>query len=407
MTHEENGPIGSHSGNMALLYLIEALAGFSRGSYLVCFGWTTLIVTGDVAKVGQVFVVSMLSILIGSHFVGVIVDRNSRRRIIWTSHIFMASVMAFVGWKLGDIQSFDTGIFFAAVFLITLARIGYESSLEAILKQAVMPDIITPILARARAIHLLSTAIVTVFSGWCLSVFSTSIAFYFSAAFSIALSISAGLLPEFAGKRKSLGRASFRNDMILSFSLLRDIPGLALVVLLAGVALPIGQLSNAILSSFVHDDLGMGSWEFGLIDGAWPIGGLAASMLLSILTAIWARKISVGVTTGLVALSTIALACSQNVYLLAFLHGCMGFFTWLSRILVDARVLESVEDGQVGRAKSNVTFAFGFVAIVMCLSPTLVKIPSTNAYFLTWGAIILAVSILYGFRNNAQNKTIG
>ena len=390
------------SGDLALLYLIEALAGLSRGSYLVCIGWTTLIVTGEVARVGQVFVVSMLSILLGSHLVGVIVDRTRRRRIIRASHLSMGTVMAFVGWRLGDVESFETGIFFAAVFLITLARIGYESAYEATLKHFVAPNRMTTVLARARAIHLSGTAVATVFTGWCLGALDTSVAFYFSAGFSMVLSMLCAWLPDLAVQRESGSRTGFRADMVLGFALLRDIPGLALIVLLAGVSLPIGQLSNAILSSFIHDDLGMGSWEFGLVDGAWPVGGLAASAMLGILSAAWVRKISVGATAALVALSTIALAYSQSVYLLALLHGCMGFFTWFSRILVDARVLESVRDGQVGRAKSNVTFAFGFVAIVMCLSPTLVKVPATNTYFLAWGSIILAASLLYMLRNRAR-----
>jgi len=34
---------------------MELCAGLARGSYLVCIGWTTLVVIGDVAAVGQVF----------------------------------------------------------------------------------------------------------------------------------------------------------------------------------------------------------------------------------------------------------------------------------------------------------------------------------------------------------------
>jgi hypothetical protein len=34
--------------NLQFLYLMELCAGLARGSYLVCIGWTTLVVIGDV-----------------------------------------------------------------------------------------------------------------------------------------------------------------------------------------------------------------------------------------------------------------------------------------------------------------------------------------------------------------------
>ena len=46
--------------NLFFLYMMELCAGAARGSYLVCIGWTTLIVIGDVAAVGQVFIVAMI-----------------------------------------------------------------------------------------------------------------------------------------------------------------------------------------------------------------------------------------------------------------------------------------------------------------------------------------------------------
>ncbi len=391
------GDLAARSNRIvALMYLLEALAGLGRGSYLVCFGWTTLVTTGEVAKVGQVFVVSMLTILFGSHVIGVIVDRANRRHTVWVSHSVIAAVMAIVGWALEDTASFNTVFFFAGVIVITAARIAYESAFDATLKQLVTPENLTTVLARARALHLLSTAVVTVFTGWCLGVFGASIAFYCSAAFSVALVALSGVLPNMTGGRPGETAPGFGADFIEGLALLRNVPGLAPVVLLAGIALPIGQLSNAVLSSLVHDDLGLGSREFGLIDGAWPIGGLAASILISVLAAKWAGKIHLGTTAVLVALSTIAMAFTQSVVLLAIFHGCMGYFTWLSRILVDAQVLHVVRNEHVGRAKSNVTFAFGFVAIVMCLSPTLVPTVVTGHYFLAWGGAILVAGTLYG-----------
>ncbi|MCZ6859372.1 MAG: hypothetical protein O7I42_03670 [Alphaproteobacteria bacterium] len=47
-----------------LLYLMELFSGLARGAYLVCIGWTTLVISNDVAAVGQIFVVSSLTFML-------------------------------------------------------------------------------------------------------------------------------------------------------------------------------------------------------------------------------------------------------------------------------------------------------------------------------------------------------
>ncbi len=383
---------------IVLVYLIEAIAGFSRGSYLVCFGWSVLVFTGDVAKVGQVFVVSMLTVMLGSHVIGTLVDRARRKYIIMLSHLLIALVMAGVGWVLVDQQPFDQRVFFAAAVAITLGRLAYETALDATLKQVSSSITLTTSMARARVIHLLCTAAATVLTGWCLNAFKTSVAFYLSAASSVILVAAAVLLPLMAitGGRAEKGKSS--RDFFEGFRILRTRPHLVPLILLAGLVLPIGQLSNAILSSYVRDDLNLGSWEFGVVDSAWPVGGLLAAFALSVLPSRWIERFRLSVTTGLVAIATILLAQTANLYLLAALHGAMGLFAWMSRILIDARILQAVPDGLAGRAKSNVTFAFSAIAIAMCLSPSLIPGLKTGTYFVSWGAAILVAALLFRLR---------
>ena len=61
--------------NLIFLYIIELCAGSARGSYLVCMGWTTLIVSKDVAVVGQVFIVAMIASTVSGPIVGICIDR--------------------------------------------------------------------------------------------------------------------------------------------------------------------------------------------------------------------------------------------------------------------------------------------------------------------------------------------
>lgn len=175
--------------NLFFLYITELCAGFARGSYLVCIGWTTLIVSGDVAVVGQVFIVAMITTILVGPIVGVIVDRYNRKHLTIFVHLGMAASLASLGLAVAFVRGVTTKENAA----------GY-----------------------------------------------------------------AGFLEDFSG-----GLALFRNNHVLR-----------VLTILAGVALPIGQLSNAILSSFIRDDLGRGSEVFGLVDAAWPVGGMAAAAIL-------------------------------------------------------------------------------------------------------------------------------
>ena len=77
--------------NLKFLYVMEIFAGISRGSYLVCVGWITLVVTDNVAKVGQVFVVAMLTTIILGPLIGTLVDRYNRKYLVIAAHLGIAT----------------------------------------------------------------------------------------------------------------------------------------------------------------------------------------------------------------------------------------------------------------------------------------------------------------------------
>ena len=161
---------------------------------------------------------------------------------------------------------------------------------------------------------------------------------------------------------------------------------------LAAVSLPIGQLSNAILSSFIRDDLGKGSEAFGIVDAAWPLGGMFAAALLSFgIRRLTARNMEY-LFALLAGIATVGLSLCTTIPMLVILHGAMGTTVWLCRIVIDGRVLEICTPENVGRTKVGVDMAFSLSALVMCFSPTLVTLPSTATYFLVWGSFMILVS---------------
>jgi hypothetical protein len=168
------------------------------------------------------------------------------------------------------------------------------------------------------------------------------------------------------------------------------------MAVLAAVTLPVGQLSNAVLSSYIHDDLGMGGDVFGVVDSAWPLGGMAAAGFMSLGIAHLSSKNVVFFFAVGAGLATVIFSFSTSVPALILLHGAMGFFVWFCHILIDARVLQACGEENVGRAKVSIYLTFSLSAALMCLSPSLIPLQSTSGYFLFWGSLATLISLVFG-----------
>ena len=386
-----------HKHNLFFLFLMEVCAGAARGAYLVCIGWTTLIVSGDVARVGQVFIAGMLTILIGSPLVGVIVDRYNRKTLTIIAHTGIALGLGGLGHVMATNESPEIFWFFVTVVAVTFLRMIYQSSHDGLIHANVPKEKVVHAVARFRGIHLLCTAIGTVATGIVIEELSPDAGFFLAAMLSVLLVVAVVFVKGIVTRENVAGFRGFVEDFAGGLALFREKPTLRSLTLLAGVALPLGQLSNAVLSSFIYDDLGRGSDVFGFVDAAWPIGGMAAAAVLSL----GLRRLSASgmeyLFAALGGLATVLLSMSSSVFGLALAHAAMGFTVWLCRIVIDGRVLQICSEHTVGRTKVYIEVMFSFAAVIMCLSPTLIKLEQTSQYFLFWGGFATVIALLLWF----------
>lgn len=380
--------------NLIYLYLVETCSGMARGSFLVCIGWTTLVVVGDVAAVGQVFIVAMLTTMLAGPLSAVIVDRHNRKHLVIVAHLGIALSMIALGTAVAQLGDLSRAWFFLAVATAVALRNLYMGAHDGLLHANVEHTQLVTAVSRFRGIHLAATAIGTVAAGVIIEWYSPTAGFVFSAVASILLALFAGGLTGAVEHSVSTGLRGFLSDLRAGLELFRRYRELPSLVLLAAVALPIGQLSNAILSSFIRDDLGRGSDVFGIVDAAWPLGGMAAAALLGL--GLRQRK-SNGLEylfALLVGLSTLLFAYCDSVPMLVLVHAAMGFTVWICRILIDGRILQICDADTVGRTRAYIEVTFSFSALLMCLSPTLVNLPTTGDYFFYWGAIVVICTLL-------------
>ena len=384
--------------NLIFLYVMVLCAGSARGSYLVCIGWTTLVVIGEVAAVGQVFIVAMITTIFAGPITAVIVDRHNRKTLTIFAHIGIATTLLCLGLAVAFTSDLSLIWFFLAVMVVTVFRNLYQGSHDGLIHANVSSEQLVHVVARFRGIHLLATAVGTVVTGIVIESQSPAAGFLLSAFASVLLVLTVAFVRGVTTKENVQGFAGFLNDFSGGLALFRNNQGLRILTILAGVALPIGQLSNAILSSFIRDDLGRGSDVFGLVDAAWPLGGMAAAAVLGIgMKRLSARNMEY-LLALLVGLSTIVFSYCSTVLTLSIMHAAMGFTVWMCRIVIDGRVLQICTAATVGRTKVYIDVMFSFAAMIMCFSPTLVSLASTSEYFLYWGIIVVVSSMLIWLR---------
>ena len=380
--------------NLKLLFVMEVFSGLSRGSYLICIGWSTLIVTNEVSRVGQAFIVAMLTTLLSGAFVGTIVDRHDRKHLVIFSHLGIALCLLLLGlvWVPGAVPNILW--LFAGVAAASALRMMHNASHDGLIQSVVTKAQTINTVARFRAVHLTATAIGTVLAGYIIERFSAPAGFVLSAAASLLLILPMVFFKSSGPVGGGTQRGTFLSDLRGGAAIFAASRPVRLLALLAAVSLPVGQLANAILSSFIRDDLGRGSTAFGIVDSAWPVGGMLAAGLLSLgIRQLTARNAEY-LFALLAGLATIGLSLCTTIPMLVLLHGVMGMAVWLCRIVIDGRILEICAPENIGRTKVGVEMAFSVSALVMCLSPTLVALPSTAWYFTFWGAVMAATSAL-------------
>ena len=134
------------------------------------------------------------------------------------------------------------------------------------------------------------------------------------------------------------------------------------------------------------------------------IGGMIAAAILSLGLKRFSGEGMEYAFALLVGVVTMVFAYCTSVPTLALLHAAMGFSVWMCRIVIDGRVLQICTPATVGRTRVYIDVMFSFVAMVMCFSPTVVKLSSTSSYFLFWGIIVVISSLLLWARQLGQSR---
>ncbi|WP_322864827.1 hypothetical protein U5922_000725 (plasmid) [Aquicoccus sp. G2-2] len=166
------------------------------------------------------------------------------------------------------------------------------------------------------------------------------------------------------------------------------------LALLSLMSIPTGQLSNAIQTPLVLEELGYGSVELGIIDASWPIGGLFASILIA---RYWYQPKTTVVEPSLVVflgLCCVAVSWAQNVSLLFVLIGLMGFMSWLCKIHFGSLIALASNETEVGRNNAAIEVFAGSMGVALCLLPSLLRLEHFSTYYRLWGGLVITGTLV-------------
>jgi MFS family permease len=166
-----------------------------------------------------------------------------------------------------------------------------------------------------------------------------------------------------------------------------------LIVLFLGVAF--AAVDNVALVFLVRDTLGGGRLAFGVVAGAYGVGMIAASTVLSI------RRTTIAVSTLLVAawlasgLGALATGLAPAIAVAAAAQAVGGLGNGLENVAADTLIQASVPRPMLGRVFGlTQTAAFGGSTLAYAVGGYLLDLTSTRTVFLVAGVGILLVTVV-------------
>jgi MFS family permease len=321
--------------------------------------WLAYRLTGSVLSLGAITFASFVPVLFLSLFMGVLVDRYPRRRLLLvTQSTFMvlAAILAFL--------TFTGQVTYNLLLLLSLV-LGVANALDMPARQSFFSDLVDrDDLLNAIALNssvfngtrILGPAL----GGIVVATWGEAMAFGLNALsfLAVLLALLAMRLPPSPARPRnpaSAGGSELREGLGY---LRRDRPVLGLVVMIAAFSL-IGFPASVLLPALADEVLGLGVEGYGALMAAMGIGALVAGILLAIRGRSSPSPRQLLLERLLFAASLIALAFARTPPIVALALVAMGYALIAQLTVTNTLVQLLAPDALRGRLVSAYTWALG------------------------------------------------
>jgi DHA3 family macrolide efflux protein-like MFS transporter len=342
-----------------------ALTSIGNGMHFIAMSWFLYHITGKVASVGWILIVSTLPGLLFSPWIGVLVDRWSNKWVCVVTDLVrglllacMALAMYFDAWVVETI--------YVTTFLAAVCSMFFQPSVAALIRD---------ISAKG---NLLDANIVSNMSMQIGMLAGSSIGGLLIAQFGVMTVVVLNVASFFisgcltlwirqhgqAGAHPAAGKKiDFTQELRDTLAYVRDnrfIVWFAVVQMLGSVTL---YVCNTLLPVFVDRELKAGAQAFGIIDAGWGAGAIAGGLALAyIARRIKAHRISM---FGPVFLSAAILLflTSHNVVQAVAGYFALAFVICVVRVSTDTEIAAEVDRRYFGKIKSTIIMFVSYISL--------------------------------------------
>lgn len=367
---QENAPL---LGFPVLLALV-ALNFFRIGSQLVITAWSAVAITGRTGSVGQILLITSLANLALCPIVGALIDRCIHKKpLVVAGHAGVALCGAFpylIDLLLPELAPFS-GLAIVAL-MTSVASIVIGGGMDSFVKLSIPPSNRIKKLAMINSVSQLTLIGGTALGGCIVSYVSWRSAFLSITGCSVLLTaLCAFFLPplSLAGsdRKEPSGGVFFAGP-----ALYLKHRHLFLIACCSALAFAIGQVTNTLLPALMSLYLGLTGKSYSLVEAAWSIGALAASVSLAKIPRVKVGELRHDLVI-IVAVAGLLSIVPRLPWLPALLaaHLMLGAAFSLVRVRSESRFLTECPIHLLGRFRANSLFMTSSIGAAIFMTPTI------------------------------------
>lgn len=393
-----------------LILFFAALFGvFGEG----IFGLTAIVIameeTDSILGIGKMLVLTLLPSLLLAPFIGVVIDKYSKKMIMIICNLLRWIVMAVlpISYYFG---LFTNGMFYLSIICSYVLWYILEPTKESILKE-ILPE------------ELFRQGISLVQGAWQMGLLSSAVAAGFlidyfgvhGAILTASLTyLCAAFLFFFIDNRKKLNNEavpknmnSYIHDLTSGWQYLLANKSAFYLVLTTSMTLPFFYGINALIAPFNDQNLEGTGITLGIIDSGAGIGSLISAMFCSVF--VLKRNSSRVLFTSIILLaaSTATFGFTKVVPIAFIIYIVIGFFIGNVKVISRTYVFEQIEQEYIGRVMTTISFfSLSFAMAMSLIVSALAERSLLTAYMVVAGSLIIPFLLLLKERNESIWKSV-
>ena len=336
--------------NFRKFFIADLFSCFAIGLLTVATGWYLLSTTGSVMYIGFMTTLKVIAGFVATLFIGQIVDRYDRRKVLYTAsliRVFALVFVAFILWHFG----FSIPLILGLAMFNGIGWTVYNASSRAFIQELIPKEQ----LLNANTLSEISLQGGMLMSGVAAGLILTYTTFLTVLLIYMGLFLLSGILifniqhPSATIQSKKEGEGFFQLAR-LGIRYLTRHPRLFLFGIVSIIPVAVTNFYNVVLPSYVADVVGADSFVFGIADMFYGVGGLLAGYFIAGLSKKLSQNQIIKVCFLFSTLNLIMLFKNETALLLFFGSAVFGMVHSGVRIAMNTTLMEKVEPAYMGRA---------------------------------------------------------